>query len=406
MKHIILFILLFTVIFNVYSQDDYPLQTKYPFVKYDENKFHFPGDKSSFEYFFKKLDTLIMFGTNQVRVLQIGASHTQADIFTGQLRMRLQTMYPGLSAGRGFIFPYSIIKTNSPKGYYTKHTGDWSVCRNVENKPCKLGVTGISATTLSENSSITITLREDADVDYAFNYIKILHATDINSYQINIEPYDKILYSQTYPELGYTEFYIDETTKEFTIILEKIDLQQNFFTLYGILLENTEAGIIFNPIGINGASTTSYNKCELFEQQMKVINPDWVIVALGTNDGYTPKIDSVYFRNNYLTLIKKIKAFNPKVAITLIVPNDVYYKNRYPNPNTRIQQSIIFDLAKQEGCSVWDMYEVMGGFNSSVLWLKSGLMASDKIHFSVAGYKHLADLLFTAFIDSYGDFMN
>ena len=88
------------------------------------------------------------------------------------------------------------------------------------------------------------------------------------------------------------------------------------------------------------------------------------------------------------------------------MPNDDYYKRRYANPNTAIQARMILELAQEEGCSVWDMYEIMGGYNSSSQWLQAGLMAYDRIHFTHAGYKHLADLFFTAFADAYGEFMN
>ncbi len=391
---------------NLYSQDDFPLQTKYSFIKYDSNKFEYPGQKKPFENLFAKFDTLILFGTNQITALQIGASHTQADIFTGQLRTRLQTMYPGLSAGRGYVFPYNLIRTNSPYSYRASHTGDWQVCRNVQRKKCKLGLTGIVATTFDENASITIRLRNNQDIDYKFNYVKIMHSTDENSFVLNLIPDSLIISVNTYPDLGYSEFYLKNYIKEITFRIEKSDIKQSYFSLYGIFLENTDPGIIFHPIGINGASTTSYLKCELFENQLKAINPDWVIIALGTNDGYTTKFDSLYFKNNMHKLVKKIKSVNKNIAITIIVPNDVYYRRRYPNPNTEIQAKMIKQVAAQENCAVWNMYEIMGGYNSSSIWYKFGLMAYDKIHFSSTGYKYLADLFFTAFVDSYGIFMN
>ncbi len=399
-------IFLLTFFGKIYSQSGFPLETRYPFIKYEENKFIFGGNTDAFKSLFAKFDTLILYGTNKITVLQIGASHTQADIFTAQLRMRLQNMYPGLSAGRGYVFPYNLIRTNSPYSYRATHTGTWSVCRNVEHKVCKLGLTGIAATTNNPNATITIQLRENQEVKYSFNYIKILYDTDTTAFDLSVLPDNLVDSVHTDSLLGYTEFFLSENIQKFTLKLEKTTTSQNFFTLYGIFLENTEPGIVFHPIGINGAATTSYNKCELFERQLKAINPDWVIIALGTNDGYTSNFDSIYFKNNFKTLIQKIKAAKPDVAITIIVPNDDYYKRRYPNPNTAIQERVLLELAVEENCAVWDMYKIMGGYNSSSLWLQYGLMQYDRIHFTGAGYKHLADLFFTAFVDAYGNFMN
>lgn len=407
MKKNILFLIIFSLnVLSVFSQDDFPLQTRYPFVNYDSNVLSFPGDTKAFETLFAKFDTLILYGTNQISVLQIGASHTQADIFTAQLRMRLQTMYPGLSAGRGYVFPYNLINTNTPYSYKASHTGTWEVCRNVQNKQCTLGVTGISATTYSEGATITIQLRDNQQVDYDFNYVKILHSTDSASFVVNLVPDSIIISAQTNYEQGYTEFYLKNYVDNITLRVEQSDLTQNYFSLYGIFLEDTYPGIVFHPVGINGASTHSFLKCSLLEKQIEAINPDWVIFALGTNDGYTSNFDSIAFRNNMQTLVKRIKSVKPNIAITIIVPNDDYYKRRYANPNTVIQARMIREVAQQEGCSVWNMYEIMGGYNSSSVWLDYNLMAYDKIHFSNAGYVYLADLFFTAFIDAYGDFMN
>jgi lysophospholipase L1-like esterase len=400
-----LIILIFLSI-NTFAQDDFPLKDRYPFVEYEKNSFLIPGDSTAFKNLFAKFDTLMFYGTNQMTVVQIGASHTQADVFTGQLRMRLQTMYPGLSAGRGYVFPYNLIRTNSPYDYKAKHTGEWSVCRNVERKTCDLGLTGISATTYSEGSSISIFMRESEGLNSTFNYVKILHSTDSGSFHVRIFPDSLVIDEQINYELGYSEFWFKEEVKDITLKVEKSEIWQNYFSLYGIFLENTTSGIVFHPIGINGASTTSFNKATLFDKQMKAVNPDWVIIALGTNDGYTSRFDSLYFKNNFKILLRKIKAAIPGVAITIIVPNDDFYKRKYPNPNTEIQARMIIELAEEEDCSVWNMYEIMGGFNSSTLWLQSGLMAYDRIHFTNPGYRHLADLFFTAFADAYGEFMN
>lgn len=405
MKKIITILYLTALFFTINAQDDYPLQTQYPFVNYDSNRFEFPGDTKSFEKLFAKFDTLILYGTNQVSVLQIGASHTQADIFTAQLRMRLQTMYPGLSAGRGYVFPYNLIRTNSPYSYKAYHTGNWEVCRNVQNKNCTLGVTGISATTFDEGATITIELRNNTQVDYDFNYVKILHSTDSNSFFMSLVPDSMVIQSETYFDKGYSEFYLKDYVTEMTFKVEPVKPNQNYFSLYGIFLENTDPGVVFHPLGINGASTHSFLKCDLLEQQISAINPDWIIFALGTNDGYTANFDSVYFKNNMKELVRRIKTVKPDVAITIIVPNDVYYKRRYANPNTAIQARMIKQVAKEENCSVWNMYEIMGGYNSSAYWLDYNLMAYDKIHFSNAGYVYLADLFFTAFVDAYGEFM-
>jgi len=401
-KKIIILIIFISLQSNFLFSQDYPLDIDYyDFVNYKSNKFGFYGDSSAFENLYTKFDNLIMKGQGQIKVMQIGASHTQADIFSAQLRGRLQTFLPGMNAGRGYVFPYRMMKTNNPYNYYTKHTGKWTVCRNVQNTTCTLGITGISATTSDKNATIKIVLNEKNKINYNFNSIKILHSTDSLSYGITIKNDSLFLGQMTYPKLGYTEIFLNTYVKKIELVLTQKSESQNKFKLFGITLDTDEQGVLLHPIGVNGAGLYSYTKCQLFEQQLNVLNPDWIIIAIGTNDAYTSKFDSEKYKTDYKELIGKIKSVNPNVAITMVVPNDCYLYRRKPNPNTAEQVKVINEVAKEEGCGVWDMYEIMGGFNSSILWYNAGLMAGDKIHFTNTGYIFLGNMFFNAFIKSY-----
>ncbi len=401
-KKITILIVFISLQSNFIFSQDYPLDVDYyDFINYESNKFGFYGDSSAFENLYNKFDTLILKGRGQIKVMQIGASHTQADIFSAQLRGRLQTFYPGMNAGRGYVFPYRMMKTNNPYNYYTKHTGKWTVCRNVQHTTCTLGLTGISATTSDQNASFKIVLNEKNKIKYNFNSIKILHSTDSLSYGIKLKNDTLLMGQMTYPEFGYTEIFLTTYVEEIEFELIKKGEFQNKFELYGITLDTDEQGVMLHPIGINGAGLYSYTKCQLFEQQLDVLDPDWIIIAIGTNDAYTSKFDPQKYKSDYKELIDKIKSVNPDVAITMVVPNDCYLFRRKPNPNTAEQVRVIMELSKEEGCGVWNMYEIMGGFNSSILWYKAGLMASDKIHFTNAGYILLGNMFFNAFLRSY-----
>ena len=385
----------------VFAQD-YPFDVdQYDFIRYEKNKIQFHGDSSEFENLFAKFDNLILKGTGQIKIVQIGASHTQADIFSAQMRGRLQTFFPGLNAGRGYVFPFRMMRTNNPSNFYTKHTGKWDVCRNVQHITCLLGLTGISATTADSNATVSVFINNKSNIKYYFNSLKIYHSTDSFSYKINIFPDSIFLGQMTYPDLGYTEIFLNDYYEEIHIKLNKTSIWQNTFTLYGISLETQDPGVLYHPIGVNGASTTSFTKCQLFEQQLKVFDPDWVVIVLGTNDGYTSRFDSSVFKANYRHLVMKIKKASPNVAITFVVPNDCYLYRRRPNKATGKQANVLKELSEELGCSVWDMYEIMGGYNSSVLWYKAGLMARDKIHFVHRGYILLGNLFFNAFLRAY-----
>jgi hypothetical protein len=85
--------------------------SKYDFIDTSLNTIQFPQGNASFEPFFKKLDTLVFENRGKVRILHIGGSHLQADVISGRIREHMIKEYPGASAGRGFVFPYSAART-------------------------------------------------------------------------------------------------------------------------------------------------------------------------------------------------------------------------------------------------------------------------------------------------------
>lgn len=386
----------------ILAQSDYPLEINYyDFIQYDKNKFTFPGDSADFERFFAKMDTIILWGKGKLSIVHIGGSHIQADVYSGRTRERLQTFYPGMNGGRGSVFPFGISKTNTPRSYSAHYSGNWSSCRNVEiSKSCNLGLSGITASTGDTSSTVSIRLNRDSLIKYSFTRIRVFHSMDTNSYSLKIiSPH--VVDIQTNIELGYSLFYLDKEYDKFSLGLSKTADSQTRFELYGISLENEDPGFIYHSIGINGASFTSFLRCNLLEKQLKALNPDMIIISLGTNDAYTTKFKPEFYKANYEEMIRKIKKVAPNAAILNTVANDSYLFRRYPNKNTQLAADVIYQVAKKNNCGVYDFYDVMGGLNSSSVWYKENLMVKDKIHFNREGYLLNGDLLFNAFIKAY-----
>lgn len=132
---------------------------KYNFIDSSLNVIQFPKGSASFEPFFNKLDTLVFENRGQVRILHIGGSHLQADVISGRIREHLIKEYPGANAGRGFVFPYSAAKTNTPSSYASYYKGIWDKNRNIQKEITKpLGLLGIAVSTSDPRAEISILL--------------------------------------------------------------------------------------------------------------------------------------------------------------------------------------------------------------------------------------------------------
>ncbi len=397
----ILFLLIVSFQISVCQNDIPYTEYSYAYIRYDKNRIDFPGDSVAFEHLFSKFDKLILRGEGKVNVVHFGGSHIQAGIYSGRTRERLQTFYPGLNGGRGMVFPYRMARSNAPNNYNITWTGDWQTCTNVQyRRTCSLGMLGISAYTNSVGAELRFVSGRKY-LPYDINKIRVFHEFGEHCMKI-LQDSTKSGFTVTeFPAKGYTLIESKNYLDTVRLQLVRTDSQQTEFTFYGMSVDNDDAGIVYHDAGINGASFPSFLKCNLLESQMAEIQPDLVIISLGTNDTYTKSFDPEFYRSNYIEFIRRIRKASPNAAILMTVPNDVYFRRRYPNKNVSEAETVIYDVARTYNCGVWNFYQIMGGFNSSILWQKDMLMVKDRVHFSAPGYLIKGDLLFEAILRAY-----
>ncbi len=172
--------------------------------------------------------------------------------------------------------------------------------------------------------------------------------------------------------------------------------------VHGIMLENTrETGVLYNMIGVNGATYNHYNQSAYFLAQLKAASPNLIIISLGTNEAVGGRFDGAAIRNDVERLIRNIQKELPGTAILLSTNPDGLKSRRYLNTNNLAVRSILLDVAQKYRLAAWDVHKVMGGHGSIRNWRTSGLAAKDGIHFSTSGYQLLGSLLFDALMKAY-----
>ena len=412
--------------------------------------------------FLQKLDSVEVTKQKKVRIVHIGDSHIQADLFSGKMRSLLQSKFG--NAGLGFTFPYNLASTNG--SHYIKYSSSISFLnyRNVkviDEKP--VGLSGIALYTENNDFAIELSVRDKA---YVFNTIKVVAPLKGNfnlaktSKNIVIESskpkviYHKIksgealsiiankynctvleiknannLRSNTIQAGKTLRIPTDEkepvkiTKSEFiplTIFedrnsynyfseesLDKIYITSNDkttdFSLNGIILENNNSGIVYSAIGVNGAKASDYLKYPLFFEQLKAIEADLVVISLGTNESFD-KQETVTFYTSLEEMLLSIKKQNPKVEILLTTPPPSLFQKKYPNTFVASYTKAILDFAEKNNYAVWDMYINMGGLYSVNSNAKKGLMSRDKVHYSKQGYELQGELFFAALMETYTNF--
>ncbi len=397
-KSICTFLFAGLALFSKAQPGDYYLgNTRYSFISYESNTLQLPADTTRFNRFFSLLDTLILQGQGQLNIVHFGGSHIQADIYTHLIRQRLLDL--SLSGGRGLVFPYDVAETNNPWNYSDRFTGSWETCKCTRPADsCTLGVMGIAVTTRSPRASVTIEVEDNFPLTFRFNRLRIFH--EPSPYLLRVVSGSDTLLGTCRLTQGYTEFQLPDEVYRFTLLVQR-DSVPAAFTLQGISLENDRPGIRYNAIGVNGAKLSSYLRCTLFTPQLAEIDPQLVIFSIGTNDGYTRTFSDSLYQAEYRQLLDSTLKAVPEAAILLTVPNDSYLYKEAPNKNTEAMRRVIYRLAGEYHCAVWDFYTVMGGFNSSQDWYSLGLMKNDRVHFTREGYRLKGELFFSALLKAW-----
>ncbi len=385
------------------------IQDKYPFVNWKANAIKMASTSPAFKKLYCKLDTIAKGGQEDVHIFHIGGSHIQADIYSNRLRSYLQTMSPTSKGQRGFIYPFSIAKTNNPGNYRVEFDGKWSGYRcSVKKDSVAWGLAGVTAVFKDTMANVKIKVNGNNyhEKMYDFNRIRVFYDNWSTEYEIAFKQDSLVTEITENKKAHFIEFAFNKTVEEIEFCIRKIeDIENPEFLMMGIELMNDNKGVQYTSIGVNGGSFSYYDRCRYFEDQLLLYKPDLFIVSVGTNDAYHPDFNPQRYKTYYTDLIKLVQKANPDCAVLLTVPNDSYYKKQFPNPRTQIARKIIYEVAEEQKMAVWDFYEIMGGFNSSQSWYTNKLMPRDRIHFTVMGYRIKADLLLQALTNSWEDML-
>jgi lysophospholipase L1-like esterase len=375
-------------------------------VKYDKSSLiTFTGTDKTLVPFFKKLDNLKKKGRGNVNIWHVGGSHVQAGSFSGRVRNHFASKINGGKASRTIMFPYSLIGTNGPTDYSVTGGGTWTNSKCTQGTPeYELGLSGITAVTSSPDANIKFEMKTNGDVDWKARKIIVLGKAngDVKPYIVVGE--ESIKYVRASDEEGYV-FYLPEECSSFSLWFHGLGEEGTSFELRGVIALNDRPGVAYWASGVNGAATSSWLRCSLLEEDLKLVSPDLVIFGIGINDAHTSKFKPDKFKERYQLIIDMIKAVNPKCHFLFVTNND-NLRNKAVNPNTAKVEQVFMELAKENDGSVWDLYKVMGGYGGSRKWVANKLMKKDHIHFTRDGYQLIGDLMYNAIIEKYLQWSN
>ena len=373
---------------------------KYPYINQDLNHLKIYGNKT-WNRFFRKLDRQYENGNENINIYHFGGSHIQADIWSNKLRENFQHSLPFNNAGRGFFFPFRLIKSNGSQVVLSSHTGKWKGYRNsVNNHQGPFGLLGARAELLDTASIINVWFKNQRNQFDSFQEIDLFFEDSSDNYDISLIVDSNILISSKKLE-GHIKYQLSTAIDSLSFSIVKKENIESKFSLFGFCFDNNRHGISYHSIGVNGASVPSYLRCVNLERQLGLMPPDLVIFSIGINDAYENNFLKESYGKNYDTLIQRIYSVNPEAAILFTTNNDSYYHQKYPNKRVYEAKEAMVNLAESKKLALWDLFEIMGGLNSIQKWHSDDLAKKDLLHLNYKGYNLIGDLLFEAFMEAY-----
>lgn len=367
----------------------------FPFIKFESNRISPASKKLKSDYLAKYIE-LAKKGDTVLKIVHIGDSHIQADIFTGNVRRLLCQYFGEEHYSRGFCFPFSITGSNNPKDLIIRAKGQWASIRsrNME-ADIYAGIAGTAIETADPEATIQLLIKNQDSIQTLFDQIRIHYEGDIESFTPLV---DQDFYA-TSKESNAIRYRSDHLSNSITISFRKENDDQKRFLLYGIELINSKSKIIYHAAGINGADVKSYLSYNRIKDQLINIKPQLIVVSLGTNDSYNQQFDSTSFGESLERLVESIQTYSPDAVIVLTTPGDHLINRREINPNLEPTCTQIKLVAEKTGCFVWDFNTIMGGTGSIHNWRKNGLCSADYVHLNTQGYTLQGNLFFNALVD-------
>jgi lysophospholipase L1-like esterase len=369
------------------------------FFRENPSRIRFPQEDWNYlNDFFSDLDSC--FTHNEiVHILHYGDSQIEGDRITGYIRQQLQEKFGG--EGPGLLPAVQPIPTVSVAQWASDNIERYIVSGMHQNKAShkRYGVLGQFGAVDGEGS-ISIGAR-----NWKTTYEKVKQFQTIRLFVGHDKKFTARLTSSGKEMAKGKVTGVKSPVKVHTWNLPE---PVNRFSLrfsgsgevYGIAVDGA-TGVAVDNIPFRGSSGTFFHLLDsaVTTAMFRELNTKLILLEFGGN--MLPAIrgeKSVQaYRNNVSKQIAYLRKICPEAKILLIGPSDMSTKvngklRTYPYLEPMVEA--MKEAALCNGAAFWNMYEVMGGYNSMIEWVKHSpaLAAPDYVHFTPKGAERIATL--------------
>jgi len=356
----------------------------------------------------------------RIHVLHYGDSQIEGDRISGYLRQHLQTDLGG--SGAGFIIPFKV--NGIMQSIDVENKGNWNRYTLFGNRSKKIKHRNYGPLlqfvryapvydTLVKDSTVydaSLVFKPNTGAfgsSFRFNTVQLAYGNLNKPVLVQLFDGDEFISMKTLnPTTGFhlESFELTKQPKSLTIEFVGKDSPD----IYGLSFESAN-GIWIDNVPMRGSSGTDIAASSLGQlaSYYKQLNVKLLVYEFGVN--VVPYITENYdyYGQWVYQQLRFLKNANPQMSILVIGVSDMSMNTDsglVSYPNIEAIRNAQRKAAFRAGCAYWDMYQAMGGQNSMPVWVKSGLAAKDYTHFSPAGAKKIAKMLYNAIYNDYQKF--
>jgi lysophospholipase L1-like esterase len=271
--------------------------------------------------------------------------------------------------------------------------GNWKRASIKQGKTeIPLGVTGLAFYLDDSLGELHFKKRIKDDL---FTKIEFLHYMPTSNFLLNCDV-AKISTRKVAENTGLTTLTFENAIDEVVVKFNGKLMQPIIYALR--INANQNQGVTYHKFGVAGSTMDQFlNNTALFQEQLTYINPELLIVSLGTNDSYIDSLNVPRITKQLTAFVKQIHKTVPNTTILFTTAPDTKYQNRRPQRISEINTIIRNQVNSDPSLVLWDLNHIMGGDNSIEEWCKRLYVNSDSLHFNPRGYRLQGELFMKAF---------
>lgn len=325
------------------------------------------------------------------RVTHYGDSPTTADLITGDIRAMLQAHFG--DSGHGFILLDKPWAWYQHRGASVSGSG-WQIfpATRFETKDGMFGLGGVNfAGGASARSQIELDDRGQSQFDLYYLRQPGGGTVEVTANGVGIA---RISTAGPDKSPGFAPFDVKGGGAA------KIELRPDGpVRLFGLTAEKANPGIVYDSIGLNGASITvlshMFNLAH-WTAELQHRNPDLLVINYGTNEADFESFIDKQYEKELREAIRRVRAALPESSILIMSPMDRGHRTGPGDIETMETIPHIVEIqrrvAAETGCAFFDTFAAMGGAGTMSRWYNATprLVSADFIHPYPAGGKIVA----------------